>query len=126
MLMDWTELIATGDLATILVVIVLILVSGGVGAAVVNGISASRRGVKGDALINTQNGINGLSKLTEGQASYITTLENRINKMEESFNEKVDTLLQKLESEIDYSNLLITTLSENTIPIPPRRYRRYQ
>ena len=119
-MIDWISLLSKGDPVLIIIVIVLILITGGAGQSVVSGIMANRRGVKGDALVKEQNGINGLGMLTERQDSYIETLETRINKMEENFNSKVEELEKRLEAEIDYSNSLINTLSENTIPIPPR------
>lgn len=125
--MDWISLLATGDLTTIIIVAVLVIVSGGVGAAIVNGITASKRGIRGDALIKEQNGIEGMGKLTEAQGAYIETLEDRIEKIgaesaqrEGRLSARVDALEQRLEAEMAYSNLLISTLSENTIPIPPR------
>lgn len=118
--MDWISLFENGDVAQVLIVAVLVIITGGVGAAIATGIFASRRGVKGDALVKEQNGINGLDKLTNAQGNYIDRLEKRINEMEQDFNEKIENLEAKLHDEVAYSNLLINTLSENTIPIPPR------
>lgn len=122
--MEWAELVASGDLPTILIVVVLVIITGGVGAAIVNGITASRRGIKGDALVKEQNGIEGLGKLADSQGAYIETLEKRLDKVEADFNMKVENLERKLESEVAYSNILINVLSENTIPIPPRPPRK--
>lgn len=119
-MVDWSELLANGDIITVLIVIVILIITGGVGAAIVSAVSASKRGVKGDALVREQNGIEGLSKLTEGQAGYITTLENRID----DYEIRLTKLEGRLQDELDYSNLLIRTLSENTVPIPPRPKRR--
>jgi len=118
--MDWISLLQQGDVVQLLIVLLLVLVTGGTGAAIVSAITTSRRGVKGDALVKEQNGISGLDKLTNAQGNYIDRLEKRIDEMEQEFNEKITNLENKLHNEVAYSNLLINTLSENTIPIPPR------
>lgn len=119
-MVDWSELLASGDILATLIIVVICIITGGVGAAIVSAVGASRRGVKGDALVREQNGIEGLSKLADGQAGYITTLENRVERVELDVVE----LTRQLHSEIEYSNLLIRTLSEKNIPIPSRPVRR--
>jgi len=129
--MDWPSLLASGNVPAIVVTIILVLLTGAVGAAIVNGLYASRRGVRGDALVKEQNGIAGLGKLTDSQGEYIDRLEKRLNELETEskaqitelrteFEAKVNELESKLFIEVEYSNVLITVLSENTIPIPPR------
>lgn len=106
---DWGKLLANGDFVTLLVIFAIVFALGGGGAAVVTGISARARGIRGDALVKEQNGITGLGKLADSQGEYIDRLEKRIEGLESRFT-----------AEVEYSNLLILTLSSNDVPIPPR------
>jgi len=132
---NWFDLIVEGNIAAIIISFILVALTGAVGASIVNGIYASRRGVRGDALVKEQNGITGLGKLADSQGEYIDRLEKRLSEVETSakeqiaelrteFEAKVDELETKLFIEVEYSNVLISALSENTIPIPPRPIRR--
>lgn len=120
------NLVANGDWLTIVIIIVILIITGGVGKSIIDSRGASKRGIKGDALVKEQNGIEGLTNLGNLQDAFITKLQAQNNSQQEQINElsyKVDNIATKLEEEISYSNLLIQTLSDNTIPIPPRKKR---
>ena len=116
-MIDWAKIVASGDLPTILVLIVIAVVVGGGAVALINGWYASKRGVKGDALIKEQNGITGLTNLSEQQGEFITTMRDEIAGLKKDMGE----LRKELHTEIAYSNGLINLLSRNNIPIPPRK-----
>lgn len=108
------------DPLTLIIFVVILIVTGGVGSSYVTGRMASKRGVQGDALVKEQNGIEGLTNLGTLQGTYIATLTQQIKDLSEKF----DDLERKFDAEVEYSNLLINTLSENTVPIPPRPNRK--
>jgi hypothetical protein len=127
----WVELLASGNLPNLLIIVAIAIVTGGTGAAIVSGVVASRRGIKGDALVKEQNAINGLGTLTEGQQGFITQItaqlatveakaENRIKELKKELEAKNLVLSHRIDSELQYSNSLIVLLAQHGIPAPPR------
>lgn len=112
---DWANLIAAGDLPTLLVGLLIVLVTGGLGSTIVNSIAASRRGIRGDAISKEQTGIDGLSKLSSAQDVAIHRLDGQIIKA----TERIEALERRLQAEIEYSNANIThMLSLGVAPLP--------
>ncbi len=116
------------DPLSAVIALLIAVATGGVGAAIVNAIVTSRRGIRGDALTKEQNGITGLSNLADRQDNFIKSLEARIEATEteleavtKEFTEKLSDLTKKLAAEIEYSNSLMVTLNSHNIPIPPRK-----
>jgi len=125
--MNSTELVAAGGITSWIALIIVSLVTGGVGAAIVQGFFASKRGVKGDALVKEKNVLDGYHSLSEVQQELMKDLVSRLDKAETNI-EKMDThigeLTKNLSHEIQYQNLLIFTLHENTIEVPQRPERK--
>lgn len=120
---DWVDLVASGDITTILIVLAVLLVTGGLGASVVTGFVASRRGVKGDALAKESNAISGLGKLTDGQDAFITQLRTEFDSYKKTTDDKLNELETRLNNEVEYSNTLVALLIEKGIaPIPRPRH----
>lgn len=127
----WVELLASGNLPNLLIIIAIAIVTGGTGAAIVSAVSANRRGIKGDALVKEQNAINGLGTLTEGQQGFITQItaqlatvkaesEARVKDLKKELDAKNLVLSRRIDSELQYSNSLIVLLAQHGIPAPPR------
>ena len=116
-MIDWAKVVANGDLPTILILVVIAVVVGGGAVALINGWYASKRGVKGDALIKEQNGITGLTNLSEQQGEFITTMRDEITNLKRDMAD----MRKELHAEIAYSNSLINLLSKNNVPVPPRK-----
>lgn len=106
----WLDLIKSGDIPTILILLVIALLTGGVAVALINGFVASRRGVKGDALQKENNAISGLGTLTEGQQGFIDALQQNFNEYKAEMETKFAKLELRLDLEIAYNNMLITQL----------------
>jgi hypothetical protein len=119
-MLDWINALAEVDPLTVIFSFVTVILTGGIGAAIVGAISANRRGIKGDALVREQNGIEGLGKLTDAQGAYIDKLEKRLDEVEKDFKIQLSAISAKLTREIKYSNTLIKTLSAHNVPIPAR------
>jgi len=118
--MEWVSVVlANGDLASLIISAILLVITGGVGVAIVNGIVASRRGVRGDALAKEQNSINGLGKLTDGQDAFITQLRDELETYRTETNRRISDLEKALKTEIRHSGDLTKQLIEhNIVPIP--------
>lgn len=115
--MEWINvIIEQGDLPTALVVVAVLLLTGGVGASIVNGISASRRGIKGDALVQEQNGIDGLSKLSNAQDVAIKRLDGQVS----TLTARLEAMERELRAEREFSNKQIALLIKHGIPPAPR------
>lgn len=114
--MDWVNVLATGNPLTIIIVVILALMTGGLGASVVNGIVASKRGVKGDALAKEQNGISGLTALSNAQDKYLSRLDAEV----EALKLEIQQVKVELNGEVQYSNALAAILRKNNIPVPDR------
>lgn len=127
----WVDLIASGNLVTLIIVLLIAIVTGGVGVSIVSGIFASRRGVKGDAIAKENTALSGLGTLTEGQQGFIEILNNALEtqkaesaaalhqaKLEAT--QQVAALKHEFERELAYSNALIVLLAQNGISAPPR------
>lgn len=132
----WVDLIATGNLPTILIVGIILVLTGGVGTSIVTGVFAGRRGVKGDALQKEQNAINGLGALTEGQQGFIDRIAKQLENTKaeakaevallKAENEKNYSILEaKFDREVQYSNNLIVLLAQNGIAAPQRPELEY-
>lgn len=131
---EWIDLLASGNIVTILIIVLILIVTGGVGAAIVNAVTASRRGVKGDALVRESNGITGLSKLTEGQDAFIETLRAELAQLKTdtdayktATNKQIENLKSRFDAEVAYSNELIAQLIDAKlvpVPRPPTEARK--
>tara|TARA_R110002051_G_scaffold1853_1_gene10134 strand:- start:2733 stop:3158 length:426 start_codon:yes stop_codon:yes gene_type:complete len=132
------EFIEARDGVGLAIATIFLFISGGALAAVVNAISASRRGVKGDALQKEVNAVAGFDSLTAAlQKDHArisgenAELRERLDKLETSTFAQIESLKREIlhwreeaEWAVEYSNILIRTLHENTIEIPPRPARK--
>lgn len=127
----WLDLLASGNIVNILILVVSAIIIGGTGAAIVNAISTHRRGIRGDALTKDQLAIDGLGTLTEGQHGFITQItaqlatvkteaREELAKVKQDSDLKYNLLSNRFDAEIQYSNTLIVLLAQNGIPAPPR------
>jgi len=118
------DFIESGNYTGLIILGIFALVTGGMGAAVVNAIAASRRGIKGDALQKDANAVEGFGALAEALQKDNQSLRERLD----NFEKETAARIQELEAEVvellGYNNLLIHTLNENTIEIPPRPVRK--
>lgn len=127
----WSELVASGDIVNLLAVLIIVIATGGVGAAIVNGISTNRRGVRGDALVREQNGITGLDTLTKAQAAELERVaeqrkadkdeaQKNLEKVEEKLNARIDELEEDLRREAAYVTALVEQLITHQLAPVPR------
>jgi len=121
------EFIETGNYTSIIILGIVALITGGTGAAVVNAIAASRRGIKGDALQKDANAVEGFNLLAASLQKDNVDLRLRLDKFEKETAARIAELEAEVVELMGYNNLLIHTLNENTIEIPPRpsRKKRY-
>ena len=125
--MTTAEIVAPLGVGGIITLIIISVVTGGVGAAIVQGLFASKRGVKGDALVKEKNVLDGYHTLSEVQQALMKDLVSRLEKAETNISNMdthIDELTKSLTHEIQYQNLLIWTLHENTIEVPARPERK--
>jgi len=125
--MTTAEIVAPLGVGGIITLIIISVVTGGVGAAIVQGLFASKRGVKGDALAKEKNALDGYHTLSEVQQALMKDLVSRLEKAETNISNMdthIDELTKSLTHEIQYQNLLIWTLHENTIEVPARPERK--
>ena len=125
--MTTAEIVAPLGVGGIITLIIISVVTGGVGAAIVQGLFASKRGVKGDALVKEKNALDGYHTLSEVQQALMKDLVSRLEKAETNISNMdthIDELTKSLTHEIQYQNLLIWTLHENTIEVPARPERK--
>lgn len=119
---DWANLLASGDITTILIGLLVVFVTGGLGSTIVSSLAARSRGIRGDTIAKDQTGIEGLSKLSEAQDKAMRRLDDKIHKAEE----RIDDLNLRLMEEIAYSNLNIALMIENGIPPAARNKQSLQ
>ena len=118
-MIDWLkDLFIRGDVFGIIFVIVVLVITGGVGKSLVDNWAARGRGIKGDALVKEQNGIDGLNKLTIAQGTIIERLDEQVTIL----TKRVDEISEKLEHEVEYSNANVALLIENGITPVPRKH----
>lgn len=121
---DWLSLIEANPVGAIVVAILLIMIGGGA-KSLIDAFAASRRGIKGDALVSEQNGISGLGKLAETQAGMITQLVDRLDAMQlrqDSTDTQLESLKEDFEHEKEYTRLLIRLWGTQSTP-PDRPVR---
>lgn len=118
--MEWISVaLAAGDIPTIVITAILLIMTGGGAVAIINGFVASRRGVKGDALVKEQNSISGLGKLTEGQDAFITQLRDELETYKAKTDQRISQLETDLRTEIKHSaNLTQQLIEHNIVPVP--------
>ena len=118
--MEWISVaLADGDFLTLIITAILLLATGGGGVALINVFGASRRGIKGDALVKEQNSISGLGKLTEGQDAFITQLRDELDTYKAETNQRISQLEIDLRAEIKHSaNLTQQLIEHNIVPVP--------
>ena len=118
--MEWISVaLANGDITTLVITAILLVMTGGGAVAIINGFVASRRGVKGDALVKEQNSISGLGKLTEGQDSFITQLRDELETYKRETNARITELETALKTEIRHTaNLTQQLIEHNIVPVP--------
>ena len=121
------DFIESGNYTGLIILGIFALVTGGMGAAVVNAIAASRRGIKGDALQKDANAVEGFNLLAASLQKDNVDLRLRLDKFEKETAARIAELEAEVVELMGYNNLLIHTLNENTIEIPPRpsRKKRY-
>lgn len=114
------DLIETGNYTGLIMLVIFALVTGGTGAAVVNAVAASRRGIKGDALQNDANAIEGFNHLAAALQQDNEALRKRLDKFEADTAEHIADLKREIVEHMEYNSILVRTLVENTIEVPPR------
>lgn len=125
-MIDWADLVANGDIISILLILAMGLLTGGVITAIINNHAAKKRGISADAIQKEQNGISGLGELATAQDRELRRLadeakQDKLDHRQEiadlklEFNEQLDELREELKNEISYSNSLITQLIKANI-----------
>jgi uncharacterized coiled-coil protein SlyX len=127
--------LANSDPITVIIYfIVAIGLGGGGGVGLYTAIKTNSRGIKGNALAQESNGITGLTNLAHSQDSFIKNLQVQIGDqqkeidglksdmdlMQTRFDKQMAEATLRNHADILYQNILIRTLSDNTIPIPAR------
>lgn len=113
---DWISLLDAGNPLQLIVILIIALLVGGGANAAIQSFTASRRGVKGDALVKEQNGIDGLNKLSIQQAAALERQEKAITKLEErvdELEEKLNEVTEEHSKETEYNSMLKLQLIQN-------------
>jgi hypothetical protein len=114
--------------------IVAIGLGGGGGVGLYTAIKTNSRGIKGNALAQESNGITGLTNLAHSQDAFIHNLQIQIGDqqkeidglksdmglMQSKFERQLAEATLRNHADIQYQNMLIRTLSDNSIAIPAR------
>ena len=126
-MIDWANLVASGDWVSILLFLIMGLITGGVVNSLIESHRAKKRGIAGDAIQKEQNNTSEFDTLTGAQKGFITELRDELNNVKNELKEykkettaRIDALQEELEEEREYSNGLIGILIEHQAPIPAR------
>jgi hypothetical protein len=127
--------LANSDPITVIIYfIVAIGLGGGGGVGLYTAIKTNSRGIKGNALAQESNGIMGLTNLAHSQDAFIKNLQIQIGDqqkeidglksdmelMQVRFDKQMADSTLRNHADIQYQNILIRTLSDNSVPIPAR------